>query len=101
MVLGDGARDRGALCDQIRESQPGIAYVRVDGVREPTRVRAAYPTDHDITQTAAEYAPHRTLDGEQLFQAAEDDVDAEIIELPNARDGDDQSRDGDGRREAS
>ena len=47
-----------------------------------------------------DYAPRRTLDGEQLFQAAEHDVDAEIIELPGARD-DDRSNDNNGTRQAS
>jgi DNA segregation ATPase FtsK/SpoIIIE, S-DNA-T family len=99
MVLGDGARDRGALCDHIDESQPGVAYVRIAGVREPIRVRAAYPTNTDITQLVADYAP-RHLDGEQLFQAAEADVDAEVIDITGGRDGEPQDE-GDGRREAS
>ena len=59
MVLGDGARDRGARCDRIPDSLPGVGYVRLDGVREPTRVRAAYVTDADIAVMAAEYAPTR------------------------------------------
>lgn len=42
MVLGDGARDRGAICDQIPETSPGVGYVVLDGVREP--VRSASPT---------------------------------------------------------
>jgi DNA segregation ATPase FtsK/SpoIIIE, S-DNA-T family len=57
MVLGDGARDRGARCDRIPDSLPGVGYVRLDGVREPTRVRAAYVSDADIAAMAAEYAP--------------------------------------------
>jgi len=59
MVLGDGARDRGARCDRIPDSLPGVGYVRLDGVREPTRVRAAYVTDADIAGMAAEYGPIR------------------------------------------
>ena len=59
MVLGDGARDRGARCDRIPDSLPGVGYVRLDGVREPTRVRAAYVTDADIAAMAEEYAPTR------------------------------------------
>jgi S-DNA-T family DNA segregation ATPase FtsK/SpoIIIE len=55
MVLGDGARDHGARCDLIPESQPGVGYVRVDGVREPMRVRAGYVTDADIVTVAAAY----------------------------------------------
>ena len=30
-------------------------------------------------------APRPGLDGEQLFQAAEGDVEAEVVELPSAR----------------
>jgi DNA segregation ATPase FtsK/SpoIIIE, S-DNA-T family len=56
MILGDSGRDQGALCDQILESTPGVAYVRVDGVREPIRVRASWVTDGDIAAMAATYA---------------------------------------------
>lgn len=60
MVLGDGARDRGALCDQIPATCPGIGFVVLDGVREPVRVRASYVTDPDIAAMAAEFgSPHR------------------------------------------
>jgi S-DNA-T family DNA segregation ATPase FtsK/SpoIIIE len=55
MVLGDGARDRGAVCDQIPDTMPGVGYVALDGVREPMRVRTAYVTDEDIVAMAAEY----------------------------------------------
>ena len=99
MVLGDSAREQGASCDRIPASLPGVGYVRVDGVREPTRVRAGHVTDDDIARMVVDYAaPRRGLDGEQLFQAAEDDVDAEIIELP-ARD--DERPQENGEREAS
>jgi S-DNA-T family DNA segregation ATPase FtsK/SpoIIIE len=100
MVLGDSAREQGAYCDRIPASLPGVGYVRVDGVREPTRVRAGHVTDQDIAAMVRDYTPRHTLDGEALFQAAEHDVDAEIIELPNARD-DEQSRGNDDTRRAS
>jgi len=48
MVLGDGARERGARADHISELTPGVAYVRVEGSREVRRVRAAYLTDEDV-----------------------------------------------------
>jgi S-DNA-T family DNA segregation ATPase FtsK/SpoIIIE len=99
MVLGDGAREQGAYCDRIPAGLPGVGYVRVDGVREPTRIRAGHVRDDDIAAMVRDYAPRRTLDGEQLFQAAERAVDAEVIELPNA--GDEQPRGNKGRREAS
>jgi DNA segregation ATPase FtsK/SpoIIIE, S-DNA-T family len=59
MILGDGARDQGARCDQIPESTPGIGYVRVDGIREPARVRAGWVTDADIAAMAATYSAQR------------------------------------------
>ncbi|SBW17026.1 cell division protein FtsK [Candidatus Protofrankia californiensis] len=55
MVLGEDARDRGARCDEIPEWMYGTGYVKLDGQREPTRVRAAYPTDRDIDLLAAGY----------------------------------------------
>nr|WP_246221556.1 FtsK/SpoIIIE domain-containing protein [Phytoactinopolyspora mesophila] len=60
MVLGDGARKRGARCDQIPESTPGIGYVLLEGQREPTRVRAAYVSDYDISAMTATYQAART-----------------------------------------
>jgi S-DNA-T family DNA segregation ATPase FtsK/SpoIIIE len=55
MVLGDEAHDRGAVCDRIPKALPGVGYVMLDGDREPTRVRAAYPTDGDIAAMARDY----------------------------------------------
>jgi S-DNA-T family DNA segregation ATPase FtsK/SpoIIIE len=55
MVLGDGAREMGARCDRIPESLPGVGFVKVDGEREPRRVRAAYVTDDDIKAMCALY----------------------------------------------
>ncbi len=72
LVLGDGARDRGAECESISYTQPGVGYVLLDGRREPARVRAGHVTDQDLTEMAATYpAPHglgQTSD--QQIQAA-------------------------------
>ena len=60
MVLGDGARDRGALADLISTHETtgaGVAYVRLATDPDPVRVRAAWVTDADIRAMAAEYAP--------------------------------------------
>ena len=57
MVLGRSARLRGAVCDQIPASLPGIGYVLLEGVREPVRVRAAHVTDADLAQMVRDYAP--------------------------------------------
>jgi len=60
MVLGDGARDRGATADLIStnpEIGAGVAYVRLETDPDPLRVRAAWVSDTDIRAMAAEYAP--------------------------------------------
>jgi S-DNA-T family DNA segregation ATPase FtsK/SpoIIIE len=60
MVLGDGARDRGALADQISpipETGAGVGYVRLEGSPQVVRVRAAYVADEDI-QAMASTAVH-------------------------------------------
>ncbi len=60
MVLGDGARDRGALADLISTDETtgaGVAYVRLATDPDPVRVRAAWVTDADIRAMGADYAP--------------------------------------------
>jgi len=60
MVLGDGARDRGALADEISalpEIGAGVAYVRLDTSPDPVRVRAAYVSDEDIHAMVAAVTP--------------------------------------------
>jgi S-DNA-T family DNA segregation ATPase FtsK/SpoIIIE len=58
MVLGDGARDRGALADLISprpETGAGVGYVRLETSPDPIRIRAAYVSDADIRAMAAEF----------------------------------------------
>lgn len=50
LTIGAGARQRGALADQIPDSLPGVGYVVVDGIAEPLRVRFSNVTDDDIDQ---------------------------------------------------
>lgn len=57
MVLGRAARQRGAECDQIPPSMPGVGYVVMEGVREPVRVRASFVSDDDLTRMVKEYRP--------------------------------------------
>ena len=57
MVLGRGARKRGAECDRIPTGLPGVGYVQLDSVREPVRVRAGHVTDADIAALMAAYVP--------------------------------------------
>ncbi|MBA0124239.1 cell division protein FtsK [Haloechinothrix sp. YIM 98757] len=72
LVLGDGAHARGARCEAIATTTPGVGYVTEDGAAAITRVRAAYLTDEDIRRIAATYRPGpvdvggslRVVDGE-------------------------------------
>jgi S-DNA-T family DNA segregation ATPase FtsK/SpoIIIE len=60
MVLGDGARDRGALADQISsipEIGAGVGFVRLEASPDPVRVRAAYVSDDDIRDMVAYGVP--------------------------------------------
>jgi S-DNA-T family DNA segregation ATPase FtsK/SpoIIIE len=67
MVLGDGARDRGATADLISNDPTtgaGVAYVRLETDPDPVRVRAAWVTDADIRAMCAEHAPElRSIEG--------------------------------------
>ena len=66
MVLGDGARDRGARADHISELTPGVAYVRVEGSRELRRVRSAYLNDEAIVDLAETCSPRACESNETL-----------------------------------
>ncbi len=55
MVLGDGARDRGATSDLISADPAtgaGVAFVRLEADPDPVRVRAAWVSDEDIRAMA-------------------------------------------------
>lgn len=56
MVLGEGARERGAEAHLIAPTLPGVAYVRLEASPSPVRVRAAFVSDTDITAMADGYA---------------------------------------------
>jgi S-DNA-T family DNA segregation ATPase FtsK/SpoIIIE len=65
MVLGDGARDRGALADEISplpDTGAGVGYVRLEGSPQVVRVRAAYVADEDIRVMADVAACRHELD---------------------------------------
>jgi S-DNA-T family DNA segregation ATPase FtsK/SpoIIIE len=57
MVLGDGARDRGAVADEISPLPhvgAGVGYVRLEGSPQVVRVRAAFVADEDIHTMSSE-----------------------------------------------
>jgi DNA segregation ATPase FtsK/SpoIIIE, S-DNA-T family len=56
LVLGDDARKRGAACEEIPRSTPGVGYVRVEGQAAAVRVRAGWVSDDDIVSLAGQYA---------------------------------------------
>jgi S-DNA-T family DNA segregation ATPase FtsK/SpoIIIE len=52
MVLGEDARERGAIADEIPLEKEfiGIGYARGERTKTPRRVRAAYTSDHDMAE---------------------------------------------------
>jgi hypothetical protein len=70
MVLGDGMRDRGALCDRIPQTQPGIGYVVLEGDPTPMRVRLTYCDDTTIRDMAHDHGRLRLVDGKTAGGAA-------------------------------
>ena len=57
LVLGRGARVRGADCSRIPLTTPGIGWVWCDGEPEPARVRAGWVSDDDIAAMVAAFTP--------------------------------------------
>jgi S-DNA-T family DNA segregation ATPase FtsK/SpoIIIE len=57
MVHGQGARDRGARCDEISDRTPGVGYVGEDGTTDFIRVRAYWVSDDDIDRIVDTFSP--------------------------------------------
>jgi S-DNA-T family DNA segregation ATPase FtsK/SpoIIIE len=57
LALGEGVRNRGALCDQIPDTPEGkgVGYVILDGQPEPARVRFSFIDDDLIREMAATF----------------------------------------------
>jgi S-DNA-T family DNA segregation ATPase FtsK/SpoIIIE len=66
LVLGRGARQRGADCSRISLAMPGIGWVWCDGENEPTRVRAGWVTDADIAVMVTAFAPRAPIADDQV-----------------------------------
>lgn len=77
MVLGAGARDRGARCDEIKDSQRGVGYVKLDGVREMARVRASWVPTARIIAMSYQYAAPVTEQNGLKFVKGRVELDAE------------------------
>jgi S-DNA-T family DNA segregation ATPase FtsK/SpoIIIE len=70
MVLGDGVRQRGATAHEISEDTPGVAWIKLDGRRDPDRARAFHNTDTDLDElrdylTAGRHDAPRPLTGSE------------------------------------
>jgi S-DNA-T family DNA segregation ATPase FtsK/SpoIIIE len=65
MVLGDGMWYRGALCDEIPDVLPGIAYAVMEGSAMPFRMRFPFITDDMIR--AMPPCPEKAPNGLQLY----------------------------------
>ncbi|MFI2478160.1 FtsK/SpoIIIE domain-containing protein [Nocardia xishanensis] len=63
MVHGQGARDRGARCDEISEHTPGVGYVGEDGSTGFVRVRAFWVDDDAADAIVAAYSPAPEITG--------------------------------------
>ena len=56
LVLGDGAHDRGARCEDIPADPAtgaGVGFMRLEASPDPVRVRAAFVSDADIQAMTA------------------------------------------------
>ncbi|MDG9677387.1 FtsK/SpoIIIE domain-containing protein [Micromonospora sp. DH14] len=83
MVLGDGARKRGALADQMPRWAKGVGYVILDGTPDPMRVRFSYVSDDDIRDMARQYpAP---ADASDILAQVGRETAAEPVRLPLPR----------------
>ena len=89
MTLGDGARDRGALCDQIAQSTPGVGFVKEDGDPHPVRFRVVHITDTDIAAFVTAPTPAEPVEPEPTVQVVDvTDAATDLVTEPDD-DGDD------------
>ena len=81
MVLREGARERGALADEIPtdDSHAGIGFYIDPITRRPIRVRAGFTDDADITELVQTCAPTPAV------------VDGEVIAFPHPTDQEGQA----------
>lgn len=72
LALGDGVRNRGALCDQIPDTDDGkgVGYVILDGQPEPARVRFSFISDDLIREMAATFPAPAEVKPEPVPAAA-------------------------------
>ncbi|MCK2237822.1 MULTISPECIES: FtsK/SpoIIIE domain-containing protein [unclassified Crossiella] len=79
MVLGEGVRQRGAAAQDISEATPGVAWVKVDGRKEPLRARAFHVADADLARLVDYVTGRDVVHAEVLpFPGGGYDVDGEV-----------------------
>jgi S-DNA-T family DNA segregation ATPase FtsK/SpoIIIE len=71
LVLGDGARARGAWCDRIRSDRPGTAYAIDESDPDPIRMRFPFTSDDEIQHLPA--APGRLRTAPEAADASAPD----------------------------
>jgi S-DNA-T family DNA segregation ATPase FtsK/SpoIIIE len=59
LVLGPGAHERGAECENVPESLPGVGFQVIDGLAHPIKARAGWVTDEDIAAMVEQYPARR------------------------------------------
>ena len=86
IMLGPGAHDRGAECERIPVSLPGVGYVMLDGFPNPLRVRAAWVTDDDLAAMAETYPARRgdVIDAQLATPDTNDLVDLLPVPAPRS-----------------
>jgi S-DNA-T family DNA segregation ATPase FtsK/SpoIIIE len=90
LVLGPGAHERGAECENIPEALPGVGYQVIDGLPHPFRARAGWVTDHDIAAMVERYPARRgdVIDASLVDQATGVIV-TDLVPRPDTDDGED------------
>lgn len=82
LVLGPGAHERGAECENIPEGLPGIGYQIIDGLPHPLRARAGWVTDDDIAAMVERYPARRG----DVIDTTATPADTTVIDLPSLPD---------------
>lgn len=75
MIHGQGAKDRGSLCDEIPYTTPGVCYVQEDGQPGFRRARVFEVTDADTEWIAQRYRPRPRPINPADFEHRDDDFD--------------------------
>jgi len=85
LVLGPGAHERGAECENIPESLPGVGYQVLDGFASPVKGRAGWVTDDDIAWMVERYPARRGDVIDTTATAGAPSSDSTVISLPSLR----------------